>query len=301
MCHLAAIFEPPALQKHVWHEDLQRCRLSAVETVQLLQNDEPSFNPNIDFWSTEQVENILNHGHRTSCVLWHGISGPLIKPTSDISEEDESALAPDTSKVSANLFKTLVKRQREERLDVLVIIMRRGAEYQASLCSSIAHNVIWVSVGDVDRSTEQALLDNMLEFLLEQLSRPGGVAGSTLAVGFQQLIDNGVIPAPALCGIVASSSQPARLPQLDCTSGPTSVIDHISDVNLVRVPSLHSASFHLHVRFPLSSHVAPRCPLTASLTRLPAPLGQHLLSCSQSDGTGSPRAIPTQSPQHRML
>ena len=94
-CHLACLFEPPTGPKHGWFDELDHHHHYAEELIEQQRREEPSFNPSMHMWSTDEADTYLNDSAEltTSCVLWRATAPPIVPPKADISGEyDDEAL-----------------------------------------------------------------------------------------------------------------------------------------------------------------------------------------------------------------
>ena len=225
------MFERPALANHVWYDELQEHRLDIVDSIRDLQDEleSPNFNPSIHFWASDQGDRFLDvHQHqKMSCLVWHDSAGPVIQPSTVISHDDETAFTY-TRRMSTNLLDA-VRRQQGAPLDIVAVVMRRGAEYVANLngfAGKTAHNVVWVSLADVDRKTEQSVLTEVFDMLLRQLGPAAGRPDLGAAVA--ELQD--IVHTKVTCGLVRRKGQPAPLLTVSqYVAGKPQIEDHIAN------------------------------------------------------------------------
>ena len=215
------------MAKPLWARDLEGRRQAVVNHIKTVQHggphhDGPEFNPAVDFWSSEQGADFLSHVAKlqnTSCVLWHGTASPVIKPDYDVHEvgsvddasDDVELCSRDNYRMSPNLLAT-ARRLQEEPFDIVVIVMKRGAEYVANLPSmgaQTARNVIWVDLGAAEGDAEKETLTALLEFVVERLAAmrkghpraedPAGMLCGTLAQAVEEITQ--ILGEGVTCGI----------------------------------------------------------------------------------------------------
>ena len=244
------MFERPALASHIWYDQLQDHRLNIVDSIHELQLESLDFNPSVHFWAGDQADRFLYHPHgKISCLVWHDSAGPVIQSSVVIDPEDETALIY-TRRMSTNILDA-VARQQGMPLDIVVVVMRRGAEYVANLtgfAGKTAHDVVWVSLADVHVTTVQSVLAEVLELLLRQLA-----GRSDLGRSVREL--QGTLPLEVTCGLVRSPRQGTVVTMPSFLPGKPHIDDHISGSS-----SSTNQSFHQRRNWLTSGNPDPEYP-----------------------------------------
>ena len=229
-CHLAAFFEPPTGSKHIWFTGLAHYQRGIADKVQHIQSLAPGskFNPAIDFWSPDDADKFLadSKASRTSCVLWRAAAPPVTRPSARASANyDDSAME---LKLCWPVLASIVAEQGS-MLDVVVVVMNRGAEYIANLpelTDVVATNIIWVALGDLPKRRESKLIGMMFDFFLSLFQTPGRVDSARFKAVYKKMILD-QFPDLVATGIVQSSAgvtfdrypfAPGRLPIRDMIS-----------------------------------------------------------------------------------
>ena len=208
--------------------------------IQSIQEKQPTFNPVITLRSADDASSFLGASadSQTSCILWRATAPPLARPGSKPTNEfDDESLK---MRFALPVLSAMVAQQGTA-LDLMIVVMNRGAEYTAKLALSekIAHNVAWVSLASAPRKMELRVIQQAIDMVMDVFKRSSKVDAAAIREAFKlNMLDQ--CPDVIDMGIEQTKAAYA-LKRLPFAVGKISILDNVTDESLRKLDEFKQA------------------------------------------------------------